>query len=85
MAFAVTIFTQDNCPKCIEAKRKLKEAEIEYKEIDVGSIDGRVEFLMHVSRQSTTPAFLLDGVEVDSVEEIIKSYNKTFKSSRVNP
>lgn len=76
MAFEVMVFTQNNCPKCIEAKRKLKEAEIEYEGIDIGSIDGRVEFLMRISRQNTTPAFLLNGVEVDSVEEIIKSYNK---------
>ncbi len=79
MAFEVTIFTQDDCPNCIEAKRKLGEAKIEYKEVDTSTIDGRVELLMHVSRQSTTPAFLLDGEEVDSVEEIIS------KSQLQNP
>lgn len=71
MTFEVTIFTQDNCPKCVEAKRKFKEVKIEYKEVNVDSVDGRVEFLMRVSRQGATPAFLLDGEEVDSVEEII--------------
>lgn len=82
MAFEVTVFTQDNCPKCIEAKRKLEEVEIEYKEIDVGSVDGRVEFLMHVSRQSATPAFLLDGAEVDSVDEIINKAQMQERSQR---
>ncbi len=65
------VFTQDTCPKCDEAKKKLKEAGLEYKEIRIDSVEGRAEFALQISSISTTPAFLYKGAEYDKVEDIL--------------
>lgn len=70
------VFTQDCCPRCIEAKKRLEAAGIKYTEISVDTVEGRAEFALNVSKANTTPAFLFNGVEYSSVEDILRLHKK---------
>lgn len=76
MTSETIIFTQDCCPKCVEAKKKLTQAGIKYTEINVDTVDGRAEFAMNISKTNTTPAFLFRGVEYSKVEDILEVTGK---------
>lgn len=65
------VFTQDCCPKCDDAKKKLKDAGIKYKEININTIEGRAEFALHISSINTTPAFYYNGAEYGKVEDVL--------------
>lgn len=65
------VFTQETCPKCDEAKKKLSGAGLKYKEIRVDTVEGRAEFAMHISKTNATPAFFYNGAEYDKVEDIL--------------
>ncbi|HHT9121077.1 MAG TPA: glutaredoxin family protein [Candidatus Hypogeohydataceae bacterium YC41] len=67
------VFTQECCPKCVEAKKKLGKAGLSYKEINVDTVEGRAEFALHISRSATTPAFYFKGEEYSRVEDVIKA------------
>lgn len=71
------VFTQECCPKCVEAKKKLETAGLSYKEINIDTVEGRAEFAMHISRSNTTPAFCLGGEEYARVEDVIKASAKS--------
>lgn len=70
------VFTQETCPRCDEAKKKLKAAGMEYKEIRVDTIEGRAEFALHISSINTTPAFYYNGAEYRKVEDVLKQRGK---------
>lgn len=67
------IFTQECCPKCVEAKKQLEKVGLPYKEINVDTVEGRAEFAFHISRTNTTPAFYFQGQEYARVEDVIKA------------
>lgn len=70
------VFTQDSCPNCDSAKKKLKDAGVEYKEINVDTVEGMAEFALHISSITTTPAFYYDGGEYSKVEDVLGQYGK---------
>ncbi|MCB7128600.1 MAG: glutaredoxin [Candidatus Brocadiales bacterium] len=70
------VFTQETCPNCDAAKKKLKDAGLEYKEICIDTVDGRAEFALQISGITTTPAFLYDGREYNKVEDILSQHGK---------
>ncbi|MFQ5862764.1 MAG: glutaredoxin family protein [Candidatus Brocadiales bacterium] len=65
------VFTQETCPKCDEAKKKLSDAGLKYREICIDTVEGRADFALHISKTTTTPAFLYNGVEYDKVEDVL--------------
>jgi glutaredoxin len=71
------IFTQDCCPKCVEAKNLLEKAGLSYKEVNVDTVEGRAEFALHISRSNSTPAFYFKGEEYSRVEDIIRASAKS--------
>ncbi len=73
MTTDLIVFTQQCCPKCVEAKKKLENVGLSYKEIDVDTVDGRAEFAFYISKINATPAFYFQGEEYSSVEDVIKA------------
>ncbi len=65
------VFTQETCPKCEEAKKKLNDIGLKYREIRVDTVEGRAEFALHISKTNATPAFFYKGVEYDKLEDIL--------------
>lgn len=70
------VFTQDSCPKCDDAKKKLKDAGIAYKEVNIDTVEGRAEFALHISGINTTPAFYYNGAEYGRVEDVLNQQGK---------
>ncbi|MEK7822100.1 MAG: glutaredoxin [Planctomycetota bacterium] len=70
------VFTQECCPKCVEAKKKLEQAGLPYKEINIDTVEGRAEFALHISKVNTTPAFYADWQEYSRVEDVINALTK---------
>ncbi|MGR3295368.1 MAG: glutaredoxin domain-containing protein [Candidatus Bathyanammoxibius sp.] len=70
------VFTQETCPNCDKAKKKLKDAGVGFKEINIETVDGRAEFALHISSITTTPAFYYDGTEYDDVDAVLAQQGK---------
>ena len=68
----ILMFTQENCPKCEDAKKKLKVAGVEYKEIDVDTAEGMAEYALHINSTTVTPAFCCEGKEYDDVDKLLE-------------
>lgn len=68
----IKIFTQDGCPKCLEAKSKMFARRIAFEEVDAGTPDGRAEMLMVVNSPEL-PAFTIDGIQ-GSLDDVLNAF-----------
>ena len=51
----ITVYTRDNCPYCVRAKRLLDKKGFSFEEVNVGDDDTRRLWLVEKSGQQTLP------------------------------
>ncbi|GLS89634.1 glutathione amide-dependent peroxidase [Psychromonas marina] len=72
---AVALFTKPGCPFCAKAKKALKESNIIFEEIVLGT-DATTVSLRAISGQTTVPQLFVDGKHVGDSEAAIAYANK---------
>ncbi len=65
----VTFYTTPTCPWCKKTKRFLKENNIKYNEVDVGSDDDASKEMIKKSGQMGVPVVDVDGVIITGFDE----------------
>ncbi len=69
MAEKVTVYSTPTCPYCIRVKQFLKENNIEFEDIDVGTNQEKAQEMIQKSNQMGVPVVDIDG-------EIITGFDK---------
>jgi glutaredoxin-like protein len=72
---AVTLFTKPGCPFCAKAKAALKDNNIGFEEIILGT-DATTVSLRAVSGQTTVPQLFVDGKHLGDSDAVIAYVNK---------
>jgi glutaredoxin 3 len=66
----VTIYSKDNCPYCVQAKRLLEEKGKSYKEINIGRDIRRDDFMSLFPNVRTVPFIIIDGDEIGGFDKL---------------
>jgi glutaredoxin 3 len=66
----VTIYSKDNCPYCVQAKRLLEEKGKAYTEINIGRDIRRDDFMSLFPNVRTVPFIIIDGDEIGGFDKL---------------
>ena len=66
----VVIYTKDNCPYCVQAKRLLEEKGKAYTEINIGRDIRRDDFMSLFPNVRTVPFIIIDGDEIGGFDKL---------------
>lgn len=69
---AVTIFSKAGCPFCAKAKKMLKEAGINYEEIEISNHDVTSRSLRAITGKETVPQVFIEGGYIGGSEDLEK-------------
>lgn len=61
MAKSVTVYSTSTCPFCVRVKQFLKDNNVRFEEIDVGSDPEKADEMMKRSGQMGVPVIDIDG------------------------
>ena len=64
----ITVYTRDNCPNCVSAKRILKAANLKYIDVDITVGDRMVNFLKEFPDARQMPQIFINDQRVGGVE-----------------
>ena len=64
----VTIYTRDNCPNCVSAKRILEAANLKYVDVDIQLGDRLANFLKEFPDARQMPQIFINDQRVGGVE-----------------
>ena len=64
----VTIYTRDNCPNCVTAKRILEAANLPYSDVDIMLGDRLANFLKEFPSARQMPQIFINDQRVGGVE-----------------
>ena len=66
----VTIFTKPGCPHCARAKKNLKEHDLSYEEIELGSKGLSYSSLAAVTGRGTVPQVYIEGEHIGGADDL---------------
>ncbi len=66
----IQVYSKQNCPYCVQAKRLLDKKGIPYEEIDVEGDDAKRLWLVEVTGQKTVPQIFADGRSLGGFSDI---------------
>ena len=64
----ITIYTRDNCPNCVSAKRILKAANLKYVDVDITVGDRMASFVKEFPDARQMPQIFINDQRVGGVE-----------------
>jgi glutaredoxin 3 len=64
----ITIYTRDNCPNCVSAKRILEAANLKYVDVDIQLGDRLANFLKEFPDARQMPQIFINDQRVGGVE-----------------
>ena len=64
----ITIYTRDNCPNCVSAKRILEAANLKYVDVDIQLGDRLANFLKEYPDARQMPQIFINDQRVGGVE-----------------
>jgi len=64
----ITIYTRDNCPNCVSAKRILEAAHLKYVDVDIQLGDRLANFLKEFPDARQMPQIFINDQRVGGVE-----------------
>lgn len=70
MSSKVIIYTKDNCPYCVQAKRLLEQKDKEYKEINIGRDIRRDDFITLFPSVKSVPHIIINGDEIGGFDKL---------------
>lgn len=65
-----TIYSKDNCPYCVQAKRLLEEKGKEYTEINIGRDIRRDDFMSLFPNVRSVPFIIINGEEIGGFDKL---------------
>ncbi|MHC8366870.1 glutaredoxin 3 [Pseudomonas sp. ZT5P21] len=80
----VTMYTTSTCPYCRGAKQLLKSKGISYTEIDVQSVDRKVE-MIHRSGRRTVPQIFIGDWHVGGFDDLAQLDREGGLAQSLNP
>jgi len=76
MKHRVVIYTKDNCPYCVHAKKLFSEKNESYQEMKIGVDLTREEFLEIFPDVRTVPFIIIDEERIGGYDRLIEYYNR---------
>ena len=75
MSVKAIIYTKDNCPYCVQAKRLLEEKGKEYIETNIGRDIRREDFISLFPSVKTVPHIIIDGEQIGGFDKLTEWLN----------
>jgi glutaredoxin 3 len=70
MSVNTIIYTKDNCPYCVQAKRLLKEKGKQYIETNIGRDIRREDFISLFPNVKSVPHIIIDGEQIGGFDKL---------------
>ncbi len=64
------VYTKNDCPYCVEAKKLLTAKDIAYTEVVIGEDILREDFISLFPEQKTVPMIIMDGVKYGGYDKL---------------
>ncbi len=77
----VQVYTKQNCPYCLSAKRLLQRKGVSFEEIDVENDEAKRAWLVEASGQRTVPQIFVDGRSLGGFSDL----DALDKQGRLDP
>lgn len=69
------IYTKDNCPFCVQAKRLLQQKDKSYTEVNIGQDITREDFISLFPNVKSVPHIIIDGEQIGGFDKLTEWLN----------